>query len=227
MKRGKKYAEAVKKYDPLEAFTPEKAVAVVKQTAYAKFDETVDISINLSLKKSQTVRDTLVLPYQFREGEKKILVFAKGEKVEEARQAGATYVGDDDLIEKIKGGWLDFDVAVATPDMMKDVGRLGQILGRRGLMPNPKTQTVTFDIKAAVNELKKGRVEYRSDKTGAIHLAVGKVSMEAKTVAENIAAVLQDVERKRPPDAKGNFIKSVYVSSTMGPGVRISRGEQE
>ncbi|MDR1316256.1 MAG: 50S ribosomal protein L1 [Spirochaetales bacterium] len=226
MKRGKKYAETVKKYNPLESYAPEKAVDVVKQTSYAKFDETVDISINLSLKKSQTVRDTLVLPYQFK-GEKKILVFAKGEKVEEAKQAGATYVGDDDLIEKIKGGWLDFDVAVATPDMMKDVGRLGQILGRRGLMPNPKTQTVTFDVRAAVNELKKGRVEYRSDKTGAIHLAVGKVSMDAKAVAENIAAVLQDVERKRPPDAKGNFIKSVYVSSTMGPGVRVARGEQE
>jgi large subunit ribosomal protein L1 len=226
MKRGKKYAEAVKKYDALEAYVPEKAVDVVKQTAYAKFDETVDLSVNLSLKKSQTVRDTLVLPYQFK-GEKKILVFAKGDKVEEAKQAGATYVGDDDLIEKIKGGWLDFDVAVATPDMMKDVGRLGQILGRRGLMPNPKTQTVTVDVKAAVNELKKGRVEYRSDKTGAVHLAVGKVSMEAKAVADNITAVLQDIERKRPADAKGNFIKSVYISSTMGPGVRISRGEQE
>jgi large subunit ribosomal protein L1 len=225
MKRGKKYAEAVKKYNSRDAYTPEKAVDVVKETAFAKFDETVELSINLSLKKSQTVRDTLVLPYQFK-GEKKILVFAKGEKVEEAKQAGATYVGDDDLIEKIKGGWLDFDVAVATPDMMKDVGRLGQILGRRGLMPNPKTQTVTFDVKAAVNELKKGRVEYRSDKTGAVHLAVGKVSMEAKSVAENITAVLQDIERKRPADAKGNFVKSVYISSTMGPGVRISR-EQE
>jgi large subunit ribosomal protein L1 len=226
MRRGKKYAQAVKKYNAIESYAPEKAVDVVKQAAYAKFDETVDLSVNLSLKKSQTVRDTLVLPYQFK-GEKKILVFAKGDKVEEAKQAGATYVGDDDLIEKIKGGWLDFDVAVATPDMMKDVGRLGQILGRRGLMPNPKTQTVTFDVKAAVNELKKGRVEYRSDKTGAVHLAVGKVSMEAKAVAENIAAVLQDIERKRPADAKGNFIKSVYISSTMGPGVRVSRGEQE
>ena len=226
MKRGKKYAEAIKKYNSMESYVPEKAVDIVKQAAYAKFDETVELSVNLSLKKSQTVRDTLVLPFQFK-GEKKILVFAKGDKVEEAKQAGATYVGDDDLIEKIKGGWLDFDVAVATPDMMKDVGRLGQILGRRGLMPNPKTQTVTFDIKAAVNELKKGRVEYRSDKTGAVHLAVGKVSMEAKSVADNISAVLSDIERKRPPDAKGNFIKSVYISSTMGPGVRISRGEQQ
>jgi large subunit ribosomal protein L1 len=225
MKRGKKYAEAVKKFDFKQSYSAEKAVGMVKETAFAKFDETVDVSVNVALKKSQTVRDTLVLPYQFK-GEKKILVFAKGDKVEEAKQAGATYVGDDELIEKIKGGWLDFDVAVATPDMMKDVGRLGQILGRRGLMPNPKTQTVTFDIKAAVGELKKGRVEYRSDKTGSVHLAVGKVSMEAKDMAENITAVLQDIERKRPADAKGNFIKSVYVSSTMGPGVRISR-EQE
>ena len=225
MKHGKKYLEAVKKFDAMESFLPEKAVEVVKQSAFAKFDETVELSINLSLKKSQTVRDTLVLPHQFK-GEKKILVFAKGEKAEEAKQAGATYVGDNDLIEKIKGGWLDFDVAVATPDMMKDVGRLGQVLGRRGLMPNPKTQTVTFDIKAALNELKKGRVEYRSDKGGVVHLAVGKVSMEPKAVAENITVVLQDIERKRPSDAKGNFVKSVYISSTMGPGVKIVR-EQE
>lgn len=225
MKHGKKYLEAVKKYNGKESFAPEKAVEVVKQTAFAKFDETVELSINLSLKKSQSVRDTLVLPHQFK-GEKKILVFAKGDKAEEAKQAGATFVGDDDLIEKIKGGWLDFDVAVATPDMMKDVGRLGQILGRRGLMPNPKTQTVTFDVKAAVNELKKGRVEYRSDKTGVVHLAVGKVSMDARAVAENINVVIQDIERKRPSDAKGNFVKSVYISSTMGPGVKIAR-EQE
>lgn len=225
MKHGKKYNEALKKYNGKESYIPEKAVEVIKGLAFAKFDETVELSVNLSLKKSQTVRDTLVLPNQFK-GEKKILVFAKGDKAEEARQAGAAFVGDDDLIEKIKGGWLDFDVAVATPDMMKDVGRLGQILGRRGLMPNPKTQTVTFDVKAAINELKKGRVEYRSDKTGVVHLAVGKVSMEAKTVAENINVVIQDIERKRPADAKGNFLKSVYISSTMGPGVRITR-EQE
>jgi large subunit ribosomal protein L1 len=193
--------------------------------AFAKFDETVEVSINLALKKSQTVRDTVVLPHQFK-GEKKILVFAKGDKAEEARQAGATYVGDEDLIEKIKGGWLDFDIAVATPDMMKDVGKLGQILGRRGLMPNPKTQTVTFDIKGALNELKKGRIEFRSDKTGVIHLAIGKVSMEPKAIAENLVTVLQEIERKKPADAKGNFIKSIYISSTMGPGVRISRDQE-
>ncbi len=225
MKRGKKYLEALKKYDPKESYPPVKAVELVKQMAFAKFDETVEISINLALKKSQTVRDTLVLPHQFK-GEKKILVFAKGDKAEEARQAGATYVGDEDLIEKIKGGWLDFDIAVATPDMMKDVGKLGQILGRRGLMPNPKTQTVTFDIKGALNELKKGRIEFRSDKTGVIHLAIGKVSMEPKAIAENLVTVMQEIERKKPADAKGNFIKSVYISSTMGPGVRVS-GDQE
>jgi large subunit ribosomal protein L1 len=225
MKRGKKYLEALKKYNPRDAYHPEKATEIVKQIAFAKFDETVEVAINLSLKKSQSVRDTMVLPHQFK-GEKKILVFAKGDKAEEARQAGATYVGDEDLIEKIKGGWLDFDVAVATPDMMKDVGRLGQILGRRGLMPNPKTQTVTFDIKGALNELKKGRVEYRSDKTGVIHLPIGKVSMEPKAVAENLAAVLQEVERKKPADVKGAFFKTVYISSTMGPGVRIARDQE-
>jgi len=225
MKRGKKYLEALKKYIPRESYPPAKAAELVKQMAFAKFDETVEVSINLALKKSQTVRDTVVLPHQFK-GEKKILVFAKGDKAEEARQAGATYVGDEDLIEKIKGGWLDFDIAVATPDMMKDVGKLGQILGRRGLMPNPKTQTVTFDIKGALNELKKGRIEFRSDKTGVIHLAIGKVSMEPKAIAENLVTVLQEIERKKPADAKGNFIKSIYLSSTMGPGVRISRDQE-
>ena len=225
MKRGKKYLEALKKYNPKESYPPVKAADLVKQLAFAKFDETVEVSINLALKKSQTVRDTVVLPHQFM-GEKKILVFAKGDKAEEARQAGATYVGDEDLIEKIKGGWLDFDIAVATPDMMKDVGKLGQILGRRGLMPNPKTQTVTFDIKGALKELKKGRIEFRSDKTGVVHLAIGKVSMEPKAIAENLVTVLQEIERKKPADAKGNFVKSVYISSTMGPGVRISRDQE-
>jgi large subunit ribosomal protein L1 len=221
MKHGKKYTESAKKVDKSQTFAAGKAAEIVKQVAFAKFDETVELSVNLSLKKSQSVRDTVVLPHQFT-GEKKILVFAKGDKVKEAQDAGATFVGDSDLIEKIKGGWLDFDVAVATPDMMKDVGRLGQILGRKGLMPNPKTGTVTFDIKAAVDELKKGRVEYRSDKTGVVHLSVGKVSMEPAHVAENVTLILADIERKRPADAKGNFIKSVFLSSTMGPGVKIA-----
>jgi large subunit ribosomal protein L1 len=220
MKRGKRYLEAVKAVDRTATYAATDAVELVKQLAKAKFDETIELSMNLNLKKSSTVRDTLVLPHQFR-GDKKILVFAKGEKADEARAAGATHVGDADLIEKIRGGWTDFDVAVATPDMMKDVGRLGPILGRRGLMPNPKTQTVTFDIKEAIGELNKGRVEFRSDKTGVIHLAVGKVSMDTAQIKENISAVISEVVKRRPADTKGDFVNTIAISSTMGPGVKI------
>jgi len=222
MVHGKKYRAAASQYDPQKTYDAEEAIALVKKLAYAKFDETVELSLNLNLKKSGTVRDTVVLPHQFTT-EKKILVFAKGDKAHEAEEAGATYVGDDDLIEKIKGGWLDFDVCVATPDMMKDVGKLGPVLGRRGLMPNPKTQTVTFDIKGAIAELRKGRVEFRADKTGVIHLAVGKVSMEPAKLKENMDVVVSEVDRRRPPETKGEFIKTVAISSTMGPGVRVLR----
>lgn len=222
MRRGKRYREALTKYDKQRQYDPEEAIRLVKETASAKFDETVELSVKLNLRKSTTVRDTLVLPNQFAEG-KRILVFAKGEKADEARENGAAYVGDDDLIEKIREGWLDFDVAVATPDMMRGVGRLGPILGRRGLMPNPKTQTVTNDIAAAIAELKKGRVEFRSDKTGVVHLAVGRVSMEPSGLRENIDAVLGEIERRRPQDTKGEFIRSVAISSTMGPGVKMTR----
>ncbi|MFO7781886.1 MAG: 50S ribosomal protein L1 [Spirochaetia bacterium] len=221
MKHGKEYREALATFDRRERYSTQEAVKLVKDYAFAGFDETVELSMNLNLKKSQNVRDTLVLPHQFRE-EKKILVFAKGDKAKEAEEAGATYVGDEDLIEKIKDGWLDFDVAVATPDMMKDVGRLGPILGRRGLMPNPKTQTVTFELKAAIDELRKGRVEFRSDKTGVLHLPVGKVSMETEKIAENIDVVVGEVKKRRPTDIKGDFVTSIAVSSTMGPGVWIS-----
>jgi large subunit ribosomal protein L1 len=220
MKRGKQYQDAIKKYDKQARLPVDDAIKMVKEISFAKFDETVELSIKLNLKKSQNVRDTMVLPHQFTE-EKKVLVFAKGEKAEEAKAAGATFVGDDDLIEKIRGGWLDFDVAVATPDMMKDVGRLGPILGRRGLMPNPKTRTVTFDIKDALEELKKGRVEFRSDKTGVIHLPVGKVSMDPGLIGENVKSVVDEVVKRKPTDIKGDFVKSVAVSSTMGPGVRV------
>lgn len=221
MRHGKKYTEACKKYNNQEQYPYKEAMNLVKELAFAKFDETVELSVKLNLKKSQTVRDTVVLPNQFH-GEKKILVFAKGEKAEEAKAAGAAYVGDSDLIDKIREGWLDFDVAVATPDMMKDVGKLGPILGRRGLMPNPKTQTVTFDLKGALEELKKGRVEYRVDKTGVVHLAVGKISMDADKVLENVKVVVSEIDRKKPSDVKGEFIKSIALSSTMGPGVKIS-----
>ncbi len=221
MKRGKKYVEAAAKYDKQQLYTYDEAAKLVKELAYAKFDETVEVSVKLNLKKSQTVRDTTVLPEQF-SADKRVLVFAKGEKAEEAREAGAAFVGDDDLINKIKGGWLDFDVAVATPDMMKDVGRLGPILGRRGLMPNPKTQTVTFDIKGALAELSKGRVEYRSDKTGVVHIAVGKVSMDPAKVKINAEHIVAEITRKKPAEVKGDFIRSVALSSTMGPGVKVN-----
>ncbi|GHV74100.1 50S ribosomal protein L1 [Spirochaetia bacterium] len=226
MSRGKKYVESLKKYDAAASYPLKEAVDKVKTLAFAKFDETVDLSVKLNLKKSQSVRDTVVLPHQFH-AEKRILVFCKAEKEKEAQDAGATYVGAEDLIEKIKGGWLDFDVAVATPDMMKDVGKLGMVLGRRGLMPNPKTGTVTFDLKGALSELKKGRVEFRADKTGVVHLAVGKVSMDAEKLAENVRAVVAEVKRKRPADAKGEFVNTVSVSSTMGPGVWVAIKDEE
>ena len=221
MKRGKKYQEAIKKFDRNKQYSLTEAAQIVKDCAFASFTETVEVAVSLSLKKSQSVRDTVVLPNQFM-AQKKILVFAKGDKAEEAKAAGAAYVGDTDLIDKIRGGWMDFDIAVATPDMMKDVGRLGPILGRRGLMPNPKTHTVTNDIKEALAELNKGRVEFRSDKTGVVHLAVGKVDMDAAKIAENAQATIAEIIRKKPSDAKGDFILSVSLSSTMGPGVHVN-----
>ena len=220
MKRGKKYQEVLKKVDRSKSYTLKEAAALTKECSYAKFDETVELAVKLTLKKSQSVRDTVVLPNQF-SAQKKVLVFAKGDKAEEARAAGAAYVGDSDLIDQIKGGWMDFDVAVATPDMMKEVGKLGPILGRRGLMPNPKTQTVTNDIKGALAELSKGRVEFRSDKTGVVHLAVGKVSMDADKITENAVAIISEILRKKPADAKGDYVVSIALSSTMGPGVRV------
>ena len=218
---GKKYRAAFEKFNHAETYPLEKAVDLVKETAYAKFDETVEVSMKLNIKSKHTIRDVMAFPNIFGK-EKRILVFAKGDKAEEAKKAGAAYVGDNDLIEKIRGGWLDFDIAVATPDMMKDVGKLGQILGRRGLMPNPKTQTVTFNVKEALEELKKGRVEYRADKGGVVHLAVAKLSMGKEQIAANALAFIQEVVRKRPSDLKGDYVQSIVLSSTMGPGIRLS-----
>jgi len=226
MKHGKKYNEAVKKVDAEREYDISAACALVKDMHYTKFDETVEVHVRLNLKKSQSVRDTVVLPNQFR-GEKKILVFCKPDKEKEALDAGAAYAGSDELIERIKGGWLDFDVAVATPDMMKDVGKLGMVLGRKGLMPNPKTGTVTHDLKAAVAELRKGRTEFRTDKSNIIHLAIGKVSMEPGQVAENVTILLEEVNRRKPADAKGDFVGSVYLTSTMGPAVRVVQAKIE
>ena len=219
MKHGKKYRESLTKYDPTQRYDVAKACQLVKDLHYVKFDETVEAHVALKLGKSQTVRDTLVFPNQFT-AEKKVLVFCRDERAKEALDAGAAYAGQE-YIEKVKGGWLDFDIAVATPDMMKDVGRLGMVLGRKGLMPNPKTGTVTNDIVAAISELKKGRTEFRADKSGVVHIAVGKVSMDAEKVSDNVKALLAEIDRKKPADAKADFVRSVSVSSSMGPGVWV------
>ncbi len=226
MKHGKKYRASAAKYDLTKKYDVASACSMVKDMKLANFDETVEAHISLKLDKSTSVRDTLVFPNQFR-GEKKVLVFCQPGRVQEALDAGASYAGSDEYIEKVKGGWLDFDVAVATPDMMKDVGRLGMVLGRKGLMPNPKTGTVTTDIVTAINELKKGRTEYRADKGGVIHIAVGKSSMDAAKVAENVNALISEVSKKAPNGVVSAFIQSVSLSSTMGPGVWVAMKEVE
>ncbi|WP_024653881.1 50S ribosomal protein L1 [Borrelia persica] len=219
-KSGKKYIQALSKVDKLKSYNIDDAISLLKEIKFVKFDETIDVSINLNLKKNHTVRDTVVLPHQFMR-EKKILVFAKGERAEEARECGATYVGDDDLIDKIKGGFSDFDIVVATPDMMRDVGKLGPILGKRGLMPNPKTQTITNDLKNTIASLKKGRTEFRANKNGVINFSVGKSSMDNNKIKENYDEFIKELLKRRPSDLKGTFVDSVYVSSTMGPSVKI------
>ena len=221
MARSKRYRAAAEHRDSNRSYPLEEALALVKSNASAKFDETVECHVKLNIRGNQTVRDTTVLPHGF-QAEKRILVFARGEKADEARDAGAVHVGAEELVEKIRGGWLDFDIAVATPDMMRDVGKLGPVLGRRGLMPNPKTRTVTNDLTAAIAELKRGRVEFRADRTGVVHMAVGKASMDAGPVGENVTALLDEIGKRRPADLKGVFISSVAVSSTMGPGFKVT-----
>lgn len=226
MKHGKKYRASAAKYDLTKKYNVPTACTMVQDMKVAKFDETVEAHVALRLEKSATVRDTLVFPNQFK-GEKKVLVFCKDDRVKEALDAGAAFAGSDEYIEKVKGGWLDFDIAVATPDMMKDVGRLGMVLGRKGLMPNPKTGTVTNDIVNAISELKKGRTEYRADKTGIVHIAVGKVSMDTGKVAENVSVLLSELGKKAPNGVVASFINSVSLSSTMGPGVWVDIKEGE
>lgn len=226
MKHGKKYRASAAKYDLTKKYDVPTACKMVQDMKYTNFDETVEAHVLLKLPKNATVRDTLVFPNQFR-GEKKVLVFCKEERVQEALDAGAAFAGAADYIDKVKGGWLDFDIAVATPDMMKDVGRLGMVLGRKGLMPNPKTGTVTNDIAAAIGELKKGRTEYRADKTGIVHIAVGKVSMDAEKLTQNIDALIAEIERKKPSDASADYIKTISVSSSMGPGVWVKYKDEE
>lgn len=199
------------------------AVGLVKQAAYAKFNESVDLALRLGVdpkRSDQMVRGTTVLPHGT--GRKlRVLVFAKGEKEQEARVAGADYVGAEDLMEKIKGGWIEFDQAIATPDLMGAVGKLGKLLGPRGLMPNPKTGTVTFEVAKAIAEIRKGRVEYKVEKAGIVHVPVGKVSFDAQQLYENAHSILESVVKARPASCKGRYLKSATISSTMGPGIRL------
>jgi large subunit ribosomal protein L1 len=201
----------------------EEALQVVKESIYTKFDETVEMAFNLGVdprKSDQMVRGTVVLPHGTGKTVR-VLVFAKGEKEKEAREAGADFVGAEDLVEKIQKGWLDFDKAVATPDVMGLVGKLGKVLGPRGLMPNPKLGTVTFDIAKAVNEIKAGKVEYRTEKAGIIHVPIGKASFDGGKLAENATAVIKSISKAKPAASKGKYIKKVTVSSTMGPGLKL------
>lgn len=223
MKAGKKYEQAKEKIDQTKRYDLDEALVAVKKAAYAKFDESVDIAVKLGVnpkKSDQVVRGSVVLPNGT--GKKvKILAFAKGDKEKEALETGADYAGGDELIEKIKEGWLDFDRVIATPDMMGSVGKVGKILGPRGLMPNPKTGTVTFDIAQVVNDIKKGKIDFRVDKTGIVHAAIGKLSFSTENLKENAAAFLETLVRLKPPSSKGQYIKGVAVSSTMGIGIRL------
>jgi len=226
-KKGKKYSEAAKKLDEQKLYSPQEALTLVKELAYANFDETVEVAVRLGVDPrhaDQQVRGTVVLPHGTGKT-LRILVFAKGDAAKEAQEAGADYVGDEDLVEKIQGGWLDFDVAIATPDMMGTVGKLGRILGPRGLMPNPKAGTVTNEVGRAVQEAKGGKIEFRVDRTGIVHVPIGKVSFEAEKLLENFNAFMDAILRAKPAAAKGQYVKSVSVSSTMGPGIKINPSE--
>lgn len=223
-KHGKKYLEAIKKVDREKQYDPTEALQLVKELASAKFDETVEAAFRLGIdtkRADQQVRGAVVLPHGTGKT-KRVLVFAKGEKAKEAEQAGADYVGEEDLINKVSQGWFDFDVVVATPDMMGQVGKLGRILGPKGLMPNPKTGTVTFDVAKAVQEIKAGKIEYRADKAGNVHAPIGKVSFDVEKLVENLQALAEALIKAKPAAAKGQYMKSVTVSSTMGPGISIN-----
>jgi large subunit ribosomal protein L1 len=224
---GKKQDDARKKYDREALYTPIKAVDLAKDLATAKFDETVELSVRLGVdprKADQIVRGTVSLPGGTGQNVR-VAVFADGPAAAEAREAGADVVGADDLVERVQGGFLDFDVAIATPDLMGQVGKVARILGPRKLMPNPKTGTVTTEVGKAVNEFKGGRVEYRTDKVGNIHVPIGKVSFDRKALLENFSAVMEELQRAKPASSKGKYVRSVTVSSTMGPGVKIDPGQ--
>jgi len=222
-KFGKKYQEAAKLIED-KLYEAAEAVELAKKTATAKFDETVEVAVKLGVDPKhadQQVRGAVVLPHGTGKSQR-VLVFAKGDKVKEAEAAGADFVGSDELVAKIQGGWADFDVAVATPDMMGTVGRLGKILGPRGLMPNPKVGTVTLDLTRAINEIKAGKIEYRTDKAGNIHAPIGKASFEAGKLLENFQTLIDTLNKVKPAAAKGQYMRAITISTTMGPGVKVN-----
>lgn len=224
-KHGKRYVNVAHLVDPQKAYTPQEAVAIIKKTANAKFDETIEAHLRTSADPrhaEQQIRTVALLPHGLGK-QVRVLVFAQGDAVQTAREAGADFVGADDLIQQIDGGWVEFDIAIATPDMMGRVGRLGRVLGRRGLMPNPRTGTVVQpqDIRRAVEEAKKGRVEVRLDRTAIIHAPIGKASFEENALVENLTALIDNINRNRPSAIKGSFIRSSYLTSTMGPSVKL------
>jgi large subunit ribosomal protein L1 len=225
---GRKFEAAAKQVEkPTYPLT--EAMPVLKKSAFAKFDETVEVAVRLGVDPKhadQMVRGTVVLPHGLGKT-KRVIVIASGENVRLAREAGADEVGGDDIVQKIQGGWLDFEAVIATPDMMRSVGKLGKVLGPRGLMPNPKTGTVTMDVARAVQEVKAGKVEFRVDKTGIIHCAIGKVSFDSTKLAENAQALISSVVKAKPATAKGRYVKSIVISSTMGPGIPIDLASVE
>ncbi|MBM7580755.1 50S ribosomal protein L1 [Jeotgalibacillus terrae] len=222
-KKGKKYQEAAKLVDRSVNYSVTEAIELAQKTSTVKFDATVEAAFRLGIdtrKNDQQIRGAVVLPNGTGKTQS-VLVFAKGEKAKEAEAAGADYVGDSELVQKIQGGWFDFDVIVATPDMMGEVGKLGRVLGPKGLMPNPKTGTVTFDVEKAVNEIKAGKVEYRAEKSGIIHVPIGKVSFDQEKLVENFNAIFDVVQKAKPSSSKGTYMKSVAVTTTMGPGIKV------
>ncbi len=222
-KKGKKLQEAAKLIDRTALYSVEEAVALAQKTSTTNFDATVEVAFKLGIdtrKNDQQIRGAVVLPHGTGKTQR-VLVFAKGEKLKEAEAAGADYVGDAEYIQKIQQGWFDFDVIVATPDMMGEVGKLGRVLGPKGLMPNPKTGTVTFDVTKAIEEIKAGKVEYRAEKSGIIHAPIGKVSFDTQKLVENFLAVFEVVQKAKPAAAKGTYMKSVNITTTMGPAVKV------
>ena len=222
-KKSKKFQEAAKKVDATKEYAVEEAVALAKEVDFAKFDATVEVAYRLGIdtrKNDQQIRGAVVLPNGTGKTQR-VLVFAKGEKAKEAEAAGADYVGDADMVQKIQGGWFEFDVVVATPDMMGEVGRLGRVLGPKGLMPNPKTGTVTMDVTKAIDEIKAGKVTYRADKAGNIHVPIGKVSFDDAKLMENFRTIHDVILKAKPATAKGQYVKNVSVTTTFGPGVKV------